>query len=208
MSQNNSIAVMSRFRNRLRVSEYFDGLVRELDLKVEHFIRDFKSDAHLVASANLQRERFIKEIRLCEAVNLQRLANTTPGQQDEGMINDVCDSDELSPSLFCTFCFFIELEDRIECYDEYGKSTVVKYRPLESSVGLRLIVCDSYLSKAQIKCFQELLNFLSHRTSIEVTELAQERLAKLFTYLGIQKVSLYCNLLFESMRKRKKQKER
>jgi hypothetical protein len=130
--------------NKLRIVEYFDGLINKLDKNVETAIKDNHRDDDLIARLNKQRDEFIKEIRSVEADNMSALKEL-----------NVSPSDKLSDDkLFPKFCFFLKFPEKIEkqmyCYEEL----------VEQEIGLKLIVTDKYLSEGQVECFEAMFNLL------------------------------------------------
>ncbi len=63
--------------NRLRISQYFNNLVSEIDLKTELALIYYKNDQALTSKINAKRETFLKEIRECEAFNVEALLESS-----------------------------------------------------------------------------------------------------------------------------------
>jgi hypothetical protein len=96
----------------------------------------------MLAGLIRQRVAFINEIRHVEAYNLRALVDldTAKPKTEELKYED----------LFRKFCFFVEFENRRE------KRMFNCENLVESTIGLRLIVTDQYLSEGQIQCFRNL----------------------------------------------------
>ncbi len=133
----------------LALSEYFDGLVSELDLKIEIVIRDNIHDQELVGRVNLVRDEFIVAIRECEALNTAHRS-----KQDKSVAAAAVKVEP--PQQFVSYCFFIETSEPGERHEVAPLSS---WSNLLDFLGTRLVVVDSYLSREQIKCFQEILKF-------------------------------------------------
>jgi hypothetical protein len=114
------------------MSEYLENLVKDLDVRIDILIRDNKHDKEMVVRINVIRDEFIAEIRECEAANAEGL-----------------DTDHLA-----SFCFFIEAVKQ-----EKSDIDSSKWSNLLDYLGFRLVVVDSFLTRKQIVCFQEILKF-------------------------------------------------
>ncbi len=127
----------------LNLSEYFDGLVSELDVRIETLISDNIQDHELVSKMNLVREDFIRQIRDCQSINMTNLPNIQANT-----------SQPTNNELFKSFCFFIDVDK------EEAEVHLSKWNNVVAFIGWHLIVLDTYLAPAQIQCFQEILKFL------------------------------------------------
>jgi hypothetical protein len=136
---------------RILITNYFDELTRDLDIKVERLIRDNNNDDELVANINRLRETFIAEIRACEAINLAH--HPSHFQQ----ASESKKKEEEKP-LFVSFCFFIRI-----CQEKSADGALlpcyINCENMAAYIGFRLVVVDKYLSRAQIRCFEELIKF-------------------------------------------------
>lgn len=117
--------------NRLEVSQIFENLVSDVDLRVEQFIHDNQNDQVQIDEINRVRKEYIQEIRECEAYNLSFLDGKHIRLSNEERIK--------------RFCFLIE------SFMDPVKSALFSYR---------LFSTDIYLTNGQIICFQELLKFM------------------------------------------------
>jgi hypothetical protein len=104
-------------------------------------IRKNHKDKELVDGLNKQRYAFIKEIREVEAYNLKAISDLMNVNQSGEELTD--------EDLFPSFCFFIKLGTRAI---KKGKDD------FEYSIRLRLIVTDKYLSRDQVRCFENIFN--------------------------------------------------
>jgi hypothetical protein len=129
----------------LKLSEHFDGLISDLDLKVEILIRDKIHDEELVSSNNRAKDEFIREIRECERVNMVALRKRqqTTSAKDHLVVKD--------EELFTSYCFFIETEKE--------EKSEVHWNRVVGGIGFRLVVVDCYVTNEQISCFHEILKF-------------------------------------------------
>jgi hypothetical protein len=115
--------------NRLEVSEIFDCVINDVDLRVEKFIIDNVDNLQLVNEINQWRVVWIKEIRECEAHCLFFLDNEPHRLSNEQRIQ--------------RYCFLVmSCVHTMEC----------------GQFPWRLISTDKYWTPAQVKCFQEVLN--------------------------------------------------
>jgi hypothetical protein len=83
--------------SKLKLSNYFDWLLSELDLSAESSIRDNIKNDELVAKFDSQRAEPIKAIRECEAENMKLAPSRVDLNESE---------------LFPTFCFLIEMHEK------------------------------------------------------------------------------------------------
>jgi hypothetical protein len=126
--------------NKSRLIEYFDSLIRRVDLIVRNAIAYNQNDERLVFELNNQRGEFVKEILFVQSCNLRELAE-----------RELKSSEELSSQdLFQKFCFFIEFKTSNE------KQTFRYENLVAQDISLRLIVTNRYLDKDQIKCYERL----------------------------------------------------
>jgi hypothetical protein len=109
--------------NKLKVCEYFDNLISDLDLAVQTVIKYNYHDRNLVDGLNKQRDEFIKEIRELEAYNLRSISDMNLKQGEV-----LSDEDH-----FTKFCFFIKFV-RLEEKQMYFYEDLVN-----EEIGLRLI---------------------------------------------------------------------
>jgi hypothetical protein len=146
----------------MKLSDYFDGLVSDIDLQVELFIRNNLHCEQLVDEANAARDAYIAEIRECEAYNMSLLTDEKDDKLDEPQQQITQPKEpELNPAvaatdenasielLFKRFCFIIEL---------------YKGRVGDEHFSWRLFSTDRYLTPAEIISFQELLKFTVNDT--------------------------------------------
>ena len=124
--------------NRLEVSQIFDNVVSDIDLRVEQFIQDNSYDQALINEINLVREDYIKEARDCEAYNLSLL---------DGQVVRLSNEERVK-----RFCFLIE------SFTDPAMSALFSWR---------LVSTDMYLTSGQIICFQALIN-LMHNTAFKM----------------------------------------
>jgi hypothetical protein len=126
------------FKYYIRLSEYFDDLISELDFAVETSIANNIKNEEFTSKLNAQREVFLKEIDQVKAFNLKLISARE------------IEADELFPQ----FCFFISIN-----YDEIKRE--MNHEDLISEeIGLVLFVTDKYLSAGQISCFENTFNYL------------------------------------------------
>jgi hypothetical protein len=124
--------------NRLEVSQIFDRVVSDVDLRVEQFTSNNKHKPELVESICKLREVWIKEIRECEAYNLSFLENETAPLSNAQRIKH--------------YCFVIDaFVNTIECSTRTDKS----------EFGYLLVSLDKYVSPGQVACFQAALKLMS-----------------------------------------------
>jgi hypothetical protein len=123
--------------NRLEVSQIFDRVVSDVDLRVEQFASNNKHKPELVESICSLREVWIKEIRECEAYNIAFLENETAPLSNEQRIK--------------RYCFVIETF--INTVESTSRSD-------QSEFGYILVSLDKYVSPGQVACFQAALKFM------------------------------------------------
>ncbi len=123
---------------RLRIVDYFDKLINEIDLKTEKLLCQAK-ESEDEKKLNERRKAFIDEIKRIESVNLQRLEQYRDFASAE--------NDE---SLFDSFCFIIPANLK-----EPTKTNTINSE-MQNELGA-LMVIDKYLSKESIDCYMELL---------------------------------------------------
>jgi hypothetical protein len=123
--------------------EYFDWLIRKLDLIVETLMSESFADNKLIAKYNDYRSAFIKEIHKAQALNERVLSNRNNSHKEEVKIDD----------LFPHFCFFINESPKKGMNEFTCENSVAK------DIGLRLVVTDKYLTKAQVECFENLFYY-------------------------------------------------
>jgi hypothetical protein len=120
--------------NRLEVSQIFDRVVSDVDLRVEQFTSSNKQKPELVESICKLREVWIKEIRECEAYNMSFLEDATDPLSNEQRIK--------------RYCFVIEAF--IDTVESSSRSDQTEF-------GYILISLDKYVSPGQVACFQAAL---------------------------------------------------
>jgi hypothetical protein len=130
-------------KNKIKIVDYFAGLINQLDLKVETLLIENELDENLTSCINKLRDTFINEIRYVEAYNLRSLSDMEIGP-DEALTES---------DLFTKFCFFIKHVEKKE------KKTFYINQLAEQEIGLRLVVTDRYLDNLQIKCCETLVNY-------------------------------------------------
>ena len=121
--------------NRLRIVDYFDSVVNQTDLKVEEFIRDYQNVVNgepYIDEINSAREKWIAEIRECEAFNLAECGENKEPIEDR--------------QLFKRFCFLFEWTR------DFLNNSLFTWR---------LVSTDKWLSEKQIVCFQALIKHLT-----------------------------------------------
>jgi hypothetical protein len=122
---------------RLRVADYFDSLVNEIDLKAETLLaEDLGRDETLI---NTKREVFINEIKQLQEVNLNNL--------------DLNESEDLT---FSNFAFMID-KNQLGCSDELSY--------LDNLFGY-LVKTGSFLNTESVDCFKQLLEMNGRETQI------------------------------------------
>jgi hypothetical protein len=143
------------------INDYFDELTCELDLRIERLIRDNCNDEELTDNINEVRDTFLAEILACQAQNLTRFTPTVrqPAGGRSKWEDDDDDGDEEKEPLFTSFCFFIHV-----CADKSVDAALtpcyINCQAMAAAfIDFRLIVVDKYLTRAQIRCFEELLKF-------------------------------------------------
>jgi hypothetical protein len=117
--------------NKLKLTQHSDDVISDLDAHVEYFMmynRHLK-DQQLFDELNAKREEYIQEIRACEAYNASFL-------RDEDREIDLP-----NVQIFKKFCFGAVIYKRFE----------------NDSFSWRLFVTNTYLTRGQVACFQEIL---------------------------------------------------
>ena len=120
--------------NRIKIVEYSDLLINQIDLKVEQFIADCHRSPNgqeYIDDINTVREKWIAEIRECQEFNLAECGDKKEQIED-------CE-------LFKRFCFLFEWPRGILTTSQFT---------------WRLISTDKWLSETQIYIFQTLINHL------------------------------------------------
>jgi hypothetical protein len=146
--------------NNLKLNNEFEALITDLDVQVELFLLQNNNwiDQISVDNINLLRDEYIKEIRGCEAFNMS-------------FVKDEHQGIDLSfEFLFKKFCFLVES---------------AKNRFKSGHFRWRLVITDRYLTRAQIKCFQEILKFVSCDMCDFEKMIARKSLNTLFTNIRI-----------------------
>jgi hypothetical protein len=170
--------------NRMKLSDYFDGLVSDLDLQVELFIIKNIHCQRLVNEVNATRDVYIAEIRACEAYNMSLLIKnndhelgesqqwtTQPNKPELATAVTVMDENASTELLFKRFCFIIEL---------YKESVG------DEQFNWRLFSTDRYLKSGEIISFQEMLKFTVKCGRVNTDlHLARCSLERLFTDVDI-----------------------
>jgi hypothetical protein len=123
--------------NRLEVSQIFDRVVSDVDLRVEQFASSNKHKPELVERICKLREVWLKEIRECEAYNMSFLEHATDSLSNEQRIK--------------RYCFVIETF--INTVESTSRSDQVEF-------GHILVSLDKYVSPGQVECFQAALKFM------------------------------------------------
>jgi hypothetical protein len=136
-------------RYKIKLYEYFDGLINRLDLAVETAILENLHDESITNELNKQRDAFLEEIRDVQAFGLKAISDlsTEPGKE------------LTNKELFPKFCFLIQISDDQEIYTHE--------KLVELELGLKLIVTDTYLTEGQIKCYENFLNFICHQFCVD-----------------------------------------
>jgi hypothetical protein len=116
--------------NRFEVSEIFDSVLNDVDLRVEQYIIDNIHNLQVVDKINKWRDMWIKEIHECLAHCLSFLDNEPHRLPNEQRIK--------------RYCFLVE--SFVHTIDS-------------GQFPWRLISTNTYWTSAQVKCFQEILNF-------------------------------------------------
>jgi hypothetical protein len=166
--------------NRVKLSDYFDGLVSDLDLQVELYIKKNIHCQRLVDEVNATRNVYIAEIRSCEAYNMSLLnvnndsvleessqQTKQPNKPESAMNVTVVDENASTELLFKRFCFIIELyKDSVE----------------NEHFSWRLFSTDRFLKPGEITSFQEMLKFTVECSRVNFDlKLAKCSLERLFT---------------------------
>ena len=121
--------------NKLRIINYFDALVSQVDLQIELYIAGYQHVANsqtYIDKLNLTREEWIAEIRECETFNLAHCQHNKEPIQDK--------------ILFKRFCFIFE----------WNRNVLN-----DGLFTFRLISTDMFLSENEIRCFQVVIMHLT-----------------------------------------------
>jgi hypothetical protein len=176
--------------NKLKLTQYSDDVIRDLDIHVEYYIKYniHLNNQQLFDEVNATREEYIQEIRACEAYNASFL-------RDEDREIDLPNE-----QIFKKFCFGIVIFKKIFENDMFS---------------WRLFVTDKYLTRGQVACFQEILKFIPCHSIREIEDedndvfdikpnitFARQSLEKLFSNIQIEEDVRDCifNFIFNSFK--------
>jgi hypothetical protein len=135
------------------VSDYFEGLINEIDVKIEEeILKNAKLNSlNKIEKLNSDRELLIEEIKRLESVNLASIESNLSDQDLSNLMNN---KEKLYRIIFKTFCWLlpVDTEDKVMNYSTGLKNT------LNNEYLLILYVIDFYLSREQIEAFYNLMS--------------------------------------------------
>ena len=125
---------------RLRVVEYYDKLVNEIDLKAETFLAD-ETYADQAEECEAKRTQFLAELKRVELLNLKFL-------ETNSLETNSSDESIFQPE----FCFLVSAKDL--------RASKKNWSTTDSLFGY-LITTDRYLSDKNLASYRQLLFFSS-----------------------------------------------
>lgn len=132
--------------NRMKIIEYFDSLINEVDIKAEKLLELYHVE-NLQQLINNTRQLFINEIELIKNFNLSNLSNN----EDENFT----ENDTIEDRLYKKYCF--TLDKHLKKYFDLAFENSVQEK-IREKFGF-LIVTDAYISKHKLSLFRELLSY-------------------------------------------------
>jgi hypothetical protein len=76
------------FKNKVKISDYFEALINKIDLAVETRTAKNQLDTDLLTKLNKQRDDFIQEINYVQDFNLKALSEYLVTKPDEELRNE------------------------------------------------------------------------------------------------------------------------
>jgi Leucine-rich repeat (LRR) protein len=171
---------------KLKLYEYFDSLINQVDLAVETAISENYHNEKLINVLNWLRDVLLHEIRNVQAINLKALSNLDTETHKE-LTNE---------ELFPRFCFLIHTSPG-RMRQKYENDRL----PLQE-FGLVLIVTDMYLTEGEIKCYTECFNATRDLfgTTLKFDLLIQENEIYVNNFFFLLKICIciinYCKICF------------
>ena len=130
---------MSISSYKLRIVEYFDSIISEVDCKAETLLVTLQNEQQLI---NEKRKAYIDEIKHIEEANLVHLSRL-----DLKSISDEHDEERVNEKIFPVFCFLIS---DMKCFAE----NKIDYSEVDIAFGY-LIILDQYFSKEKLSIYKE-----------------------------------------------------
>ena len=143
----NRLKIMMLSTVRLRIVDYFESLVNQIDLKAETLIIDLRYEKE-ESLINEKRKQFIDEIKQIEDFNLRNLNNLNV--ENLSLLSE----EEANDKVFAKFCFIVYKS----CMEFSNLSQI------DSTLGF-LILLEKYIRKDKLQRYKELLK-LSCRTKL------------------------------------------
>jgi hypothetical protein len=163
---------------RLRVAEYYDLLVNQIDLKAETFLAENELRDEERTLVEGKRSHFLNEIKRIESLNFKFL-------DESNFTNDELNHDEaiFKPE----FCFIVS---GAELADVAIKNSLNRF---DVAFGY-LVITDKFLSAEQLACYREVLEKYGICTDYNSKLSANNRLFELVTDKSSNIISAMVNI--------------